>query len=162
MSQFRVADIIKRMGIQHAVQVQHKICPQWIKDYAATVKGYCYAVSLVHNHQSLVSGDMVLMEEPTMVDIGFKGAMNAIVNRQSLKRAIFNHDGRVETTKTYDVSVELYPYMIVDGKTVPVESYVLLHDGEDSILFYPYSTGLPKREHASKDDNIFTTKTNKE
>lgn len=163
MSQFKVKDIIQRMGIRHAVQVHHKHdCPQWILDYAKTVKGVCYGASVLRNHQSLVSGDMVIVEEPTMVGIGLVSAYNAKVNVLYQEEVLFNHDGRSERHERYDVSLELFPYMMQDKKAVPVDSYVLLHDGIDSILFYSHSTGLPKREVAMKEDNLFKHKQNKE
>jgi len=128
--------------------------PKWLLEHKKDIKGELFflqktegaVVSLLPFHNGINMCDLRLS------DFGLTCAMNAATAIRQTRTRTHLHDGRMDTDIKVQFEVQVTPNawhtVRQEGKSdrhIPTkqESYVLLHDGTDSLLVYA-GTELPK------------------
>lgn len=144
---------MKIISIEHVVRVMLRgntysssLIPEWLVDHRNSIQGKLY----MHNATScpmvhlLPLANNVPAVDITYEDIGVVDAMNASIEISVVKSRCHGNDGRLWNNDKVSITASLQTMCVKSNKNtgrniaIKQDSYLLLHDGKDSLLLFAY------------------------
>lgn len=137
--------------------------PEWLLKHKDSIKGKIYYKQMTEGGRvSLVPLTNNVSMMVSYGDVGLYASMNAYVQIENKRGRYHYHDGTMLQTEVVDIFVEVSPKGFIPpkedgqrGRFIDQDSYVLLHDGTDSLLIYA-GCKLPEQEVKTKSGLLFS------